>query len=297
MTDTVNPPQVSLDLNALQSAGKEIAALDERISAASGSEAAIKTSVFNKLLADNSDTVASIVDTLLKEMNNLPDQILVALRHRLPDAMDEVFQERVDSIVDGQVEALTSSVKGNVEPLKEERKAKLEMFKAMRAILNQYGIDTASVPDPKRSGGRPAGSSNSASTPTRTGKNNEGYRYYMDGQPRPKSQNSFSSLAFYATMKCAGTEDAPARWSTKELKDFVAQKGVKWGPPGDDHTDEWELTLPNGTKIGARRFDAVQDKDIFDAVAKAEAEENKSDDTSTPDDAVSESEKTESVEA
>lgn len=283
MTDTATAPaastsgNVTLDVDTLSRFAKEIAGLDEQISAAGGSEAAIRKSVSTRILAENSTVVSQVTDTLVAEMHKLPSAVIVGLLERLPEAMAEEFEAQISEVVDAQVEELTKSVKGNVEPLKELRRTKVEMFKATKAILEGFGMDVSSVPDPKRAGGRTAGST-SSDGPTKTGKNNENYRYSMNGKDRPKSQNTFSSLAYYSTVGCAGTEAAPERWSTKQLKDFLVENGIKWGKPGDGQ-DEWSINLPNNTVIAARRLNAEKDADIFAAVAKAEKEDKENEDS------------------
>ena len=71
----------------------------------------------------------------------------------------------------------------------------------------------------------------------------------MDGSPRPPSQNSISSLTFYSTVNCEGGQGDPPRWTTAQLKEFLAAQGVNWG-----QDDEWSVELPNGKVISARRF-------------------------------------------
>lgn len=290
MTDTA--PNVTIDIEQLAKVAKDIAQLDEKISAASGSEAAMRKSVFASVAAENSATVDSVVKAIIAEMAKLEPPVLVGLRERLPDAMDDEFDGQINEIVDAQVEELAKSVKGNIEPIKEERRTKLELFKAVKAILNQFDVDTSSVPDPKRGGGRTPGSGTSSDSVTRTGKNKENYRYHMDGERRPKSQNTLSSLAYYATLGCAGTEDAPERWGTAQLKNFLVEQGVKWGAPGEGQ-DEWEVTLPNKKVIAARRLDSEKDQDIFAAVAAAE--QDKKDEDSGSDEEGSEEQAEESV--
>lgn len=300
--------KVTLDLEFLADQGKRIASLDEQISVASGSETAIRNSVLAKMATDNTDVIDRLFQAMVSELSKFDANILAGVLHRFPDVMQDEFGPQVDELVNTQVEALTSNVQGNVAPLKEQRRVLVENFKATRAVLNQFGMDTSSVPDPKRGGsGRGAGSGTSSSAVQKTGKNKEGYRYYMNGVPRPKSQNTMSSLAYYATLGCVSindpqfanlTEDKkqarieqlkkhPERWSTERLKEVLAQDGIVWGPPGDG-TDEWKIKLPNDTEIGARRLDPEKDKDIYDAVAAAASEDNTddNDEDETPDEEI-----------
>lgn len=157
-----------------------------------------------------------------------------------------------DTYIDAEFAKTKTDEKVDVTALRESRKALLGQFKALREVLNTFRIPNEHVPDPKRAGGggRPVGGS--ASTSLKSGQNKEGYRYVMDGKKRPKSQNSFSSLAYYATEgvpKALGVENGPSRWGASELKTFMADAGIKFG-----EDDSWSIALPNGKTIAAARM-------------------------------------------
>jgi hypothetical protein len=254
--------QVVIDLNALQGIGSEISEIDTAIAAATGSETAVRKGITSGFATENAATIDGILEKLIPNLAALDTPVLAGIMDRLPDVLDEEFKPRVDELVDGLVEKATAGAKGNLVALREQRKGKIEAFKALKAILEQFQIDTSSVPDPKRGGGRPAGSGGGSA---KSGRNKEGYRYVMDGQKRPPSQNTMSSLAYYATMGCAGTEEKPERWGTKQLKDFLAEQGVKLGAPSEDGStdDTWEATLPNGKVISAYRYTQENDPELF----------------------------------
>lgn len=257
--------QIAIDIESLQKVANDIVALDASIAAAGGNEAAVRKTIVDGFIADNSSVIDSIIDKLIPQFSELETEVLVGLVGALPAALTESFQDRVDTLVTDKVKEATSSAAGDVASLRTQRKEKVDAFKALKAILEQFQIDTSSVPDPKRGGGRPAGSGSGA---PKSGTNKEGYRYTMDGAKRPASQNSLSSLAYYATNGCAGTEKAPERWGTKQLKDFLATQGVTWGAPGEGD-DEWNVTLPNGKEIGAYRYSEETDPELFPAVSAA----------------------------
>lgn len=279
---------VTLDPSVLENMGKEIAALDEQISAASGSEAAIRNSVLNGYATESAQEVDSLIAQLLPQFGQIAEQkpaALIGLMTRLPEAMEEAFKPVVEQLVDNKVRELTSNSNTNVAPLREQRKAKVENFKAMRTVLDQFGIKTDHIPDPKRGGGRSAGSGSGSST-QKTGWNKDQYRYLIDGKPQSITQNTFSAWVFYATEGCVtadGIEDPelrakreeelkknPERWGVEQMREFLSQNGVKTGPPGEGQ-DSWEVTLPNGKKVGARRLNENDDKDIFEKVAEVKA--------------------------
>jgi len=305
MTDTSTTPaeqpaqQAVLDLNKLIEIGKQIGTLDEQISASSGSEAAMRKSVTARYATENSGMIDQLMTSFLPQLAKLELAVLVGFLDALPERIEDEYGEQVKQLVDGEVKRLSESTQSNVGPLREKRKTLVEQFKAVRSVLDLMGIETSSVPDPKRGGGRPAGSGSSGSSPSKTGKNKDHYRFTMNGERRPPSQNSFSSLAYYATMGCvqpdeslrgqtktledgtvvdryeqrkAELEKAPERWGVKQLKDFLAENSVTYGPPGQGD-DNWEVELPNKTKIGARRLDSDQDEDIYALVAAAKEQE------------------------
>lgn len=243
MADTKKKQEISVSLEQLEDIAKQITEIDTKISAASGSEAQMRKSIAQGLAAENSEQVDGIVGQVVTQFEKLEVPVLAGLIDRLEDALKEKFKPTIDSFVDERVKAQGQGSAEDVAALRETRKARVEGFRALKTILDTFGIDTESVPEPKRAAGRPSGSGGSKS-----GKNKEGYQYTMDGKDRPPSQNSFSSLAFYSTNGCAGTEEKPERWGSSQLKTFLAENGVNFG------TDEsWEVTLPNKTVIGARK--------------------------------------------
>lgn len=253
---------VSIDLAALQGVGSEIAEIDTKIAAATGSETAVRKGIVGGFATENAPVIDGILEKLLPQLAALETPVLAGILDRLPDAMEEEFKPRVDELVDGLVEEATKGAKGDLTALRELRKTRIEAFKAIKSILEQFQIDTSSVPDPKRGGGRTPGSGGGSA---KSGRNKEGYRYVMDGGKRPPSQNTLSSLAYYATLGCAGTEAAPERWGTKQLKDFLAEAGVKWGAPTEDGStdDTFEVTLPNGKVVSAYRYTQETDPELY----------------------------------
>lgn len=236
--------EISVSLDQLEEIAKAITEIDTQITAASGSEAQVRKGIAQGLASENAEQVDGIVGQVLSQFETLDVPVLAGLLDRLEDSLKEKFNERINTYIDERVKASGTGSDVDVAALREARKAKVESFRALKTILDTFGVETESVPEPKRAAGRPAGSGGGS----KSGKNKEGYQYSMDGKDRPPSQNSFSSLAYYATEGCAGTEDKPERWGAQQLKDFLKANGVNFG---QDET--FEVKLPNGRVIGARR--------------------------------------------
>lgn len=264
--------QVVISLDALVNVGAEISSLDAKIAAASGNEAQVRKSITEGFATANTTVIDGILGKLLPNIAELDTDIIAGLLDRLPDALDEEFGPRVNERVDALVTEQTAGAQEGLAGLKEARKSKVEASKALRFMLEQFQIDTSSVPEPKRGGGRTPGSGGGSSA-SKTGRNKEGYRYSMDGAKRPPSQNALSSLAFYATVGCAGTADKPERWSTAQMKEFIAAQGVVMGAEGvEGAQDTWTVTLPNGKVISAARYSRDTDPDLYKDVIEAEAD-------------------------
>lgn len=284
-TATLTP---SVDVDYLRAIGAQIAQIDEKIAAVSGSEAAVRNSVLTTIATENASAVDSIFDQFMNTFRTLPIEVVVGFYHNFEDKVTEDLGAQIDQYVDSRVKQISESVKDDIEPLKEQRKAQLEIFLAMRKVLETIGHDVSSVPVPKRSGGRPAGKSGKSTK--KTGLNKQMYRFYIDDAARPPSQNDLSSLAFYSTMGCVKVDDQtypteearaaraeqlskePERWGVAEFKAYVASQGVTIGAPGEGD-DNWAVTLPNGKVVKARRLDKdnPEDAEIFAKAKEAES--------------------------
>jgi hypothetical protein len=251
-------------LTAKQNVIKEI---DAQITAASGNDSAARKAVIDGILASNSEAIEKTFNNLMSQLATLPSDVFVGLITKLDEAAKGELKTKIDSVVDERVKANAGEAV-DVDKLKEQRKAELEVFRALKVMLASLGTpqeELDKVEEPRRSGGGRTGSGTSSA---KTGMNKEGYRYLMDGKGRPTSQNSFSSLAFYATngLDEQGNkvpDGVKSKMSSKGLRAVVdaelAKQGLKFG-----EADSWEVTLANGTKIGARRFDPEVDaKDGF----------------------------------
>lgn len=277
MSDTVTapaPPQsgdgkVVLDIDYLRQLGANVSRIDEQIAARSGSEGAIRNSVLNRHYASHSDQVDGLVNNLINQFKNaVPIEVMAGVLTRLPDALEENFSTPVDELIAGEVEKLKETAKGDTTALREQRKSALELFRSVRAILEQIQVDVSSVPEPKRSGGgRPAGGGTSGAS-KKSGRNKQNYRYYINGKQQPPSQNTFSAWVWYATMGCTTVDDKPDRWTAEKMREFLKENGITWGAPGEivdgkPADDTFEVELPNEKTVGARRMTDELDADIL----------------------------------
>ncbi len=255
------PTQIAVSAETLDAYGKQITDLDAKIAAASGSDTAGKKAWIENLIAQNQQDVDGYASSIIEQIGSLDLPLLVGLVTKLEERMKADLHPKVDEYVN--TEYPKTKTTEDVEGLRNTRKELLVQFKALRSVLATFGINTDHIEDPKRSGGgRPAGSG----TSKKSGANKEGYRYAIDGKDRPASQNSFSSVAFYATEGCpakvalsngASEEDAkklPKKWGAKELKEFLGTNGVNFGTD-----DSFNVVLPNGKSVSARRL-TDQDK-------------------------------------
>lgn len=277
----VKTPQVVISSENLDKLGKVIGELDTKIASASGSDTVAKRAFVDNLVTQNAEQVNGITDSVISQFGELDMPILVGLLARLEERLKADLAPKVEAYVTEEFPK-TKAPADDVEGLKTQRKELVNQFKALRDVLNAFDVANDHIPDPKRSGGggRPVGSGGGGST--KSGANKEGYRYLIDGQKRPRSQNSFSSVAFYSTNGCpekvaiangASEEDArklPKKWGANDLKTFLTEKGVNFGVD-----DSFDIELPNGKRVSARRL-TDQDKIELGIVADAN-------DTSDPD--------------
>ena len=246
--------KVSIDANSLQDLATKITELDTKIAAASGNDTQARKAFIEQVTTERAEAVDELVSSIVSQLKERPADVLVGLVTRLSEQIKTDLEPVVNEWVDKEFAAQKPTAEVDVNALKEERKAQVNLFRALREVLNTFKIANDHIPEPKRSGGgRPAGSG-SGGADSKSGVNKEKYRYLMDGKERPKSQNSISSLCFYATEGVpakANPEDPKPRkrWGTGELKDFIKSQGVDFGKD-----DSWEVKLPNDKTIGARRM-------------------------------------------
>lgn len=272
---------VMLSAEELASLAQRITEVDTKIASASGSDTAAKRAFVEQLISQNAETVDGMVSGLMEQLAKQDLAVLAGLIQRIEERIKSDLVPKVDEYVATEFPKTQTTSKEELEGLRNTRKELVTQFRALREVLNTFKIPNEHVQEPKRSGGgRPVGSGGGS---TKSGANKEGYRYLIDGKPKPKSQNTFSSVAFYATNGCpakvaqaAGETDEaklkalPSKWGADELKKFIGEQGVKFG---EDAT--WEVRLPNDKVVSARRFtdqDKVELGIVDDANSTGEAD-------------------------
>lgn len=252
--------KLELSIESLQEIAEEIKEIDTKIAAATGTDAAARKAVMEQAATEHSDDVDKEFKRIVAYFDKQENAaLLVGLVSKVEQFLKEQLKERIDAYVEEQLKNQAGD-KIDVEALREARKALVTKDQAVRSILTASGWDLSDAPEsPKRSAGR--GTSGGAGA--RSGKNKEGYVFYMDGKRRPSSQNALSSLAFYSTthLNDAGekVDDAKAHWTTERLKGFLGEQGVLYG-----EDDKWEISLPNGRKIAAVRSNYDSAPELWD---------------------------------
>lgn len=241
---------ISISVDSLVELGGRISVLDTKLASASGSDTAARKAFIEQALNQNAEQVDASVNGLIEQLAATELFILVGLVTRLEERIKADLSPKMDEFVTAELAKTQTAGKEEVAGLKEQRKELLNQFKALREVLQTFGQDVSSVPEPKRgSGSRTASSGGSKKA---SGSNKENYRYLINGKESPPSQNKFSSVAFYGTVgvpKVLDPTSTTERWSTDQLRDFIKEQDVDF-----PNVDSWEVKLPNDRTIGARRM-------------------------------------------
>lgn len=206
----------------------EVAAIDEKLDAASGSESAGKRALANSLATEHEGVWKKVADSIVANLSKIenPDQ-QVASFTGVMKSLNDKFKETVDTflskeVANRQTETVTLSDE-ELSSLTTQRKNLVEQAKALKNILEMFGQDVSGIPDIKKRTG---------SRGKRGPRVLTNYDFFIDGTPRSKSQNTLSSIA--------NTVCADLNWKTQDLKNFIAEKGIDLTNPGDG----FEVTLP-----------------------------------------------------
>lgn len=216
---------IQVDIDALKAKSDEITELDTVLDAQSGSKAAGKRSVINGLMAANSDekVVNSFITKLRKD---LTDEQLYGTYFALLSALSDEIGDEAEQYVEAEVEKNSAQASEKlpdeeIAEISETRKKKVQEFKALKSILEMFGTDVSSVPEPKsRRGSRgPRG-------PRTLSK----FQYQVNETPLEDEANSLATVA-----KLSGNV------KVSELKEFITAQGIDLkNPPA-----EWTAELPH----------------------------------------------------
>lgn len=278
MTDATNGIQVTPE--ALMAKYQEIAAIDEQLAAASGSTNVGKRALANSLMTDNTEVWQSLASQVVEVFKGVEDvETLVAAYTGVVETLKNEFSKSVDEYLEKQVaENQTETPDLNetqIAELEQQGRELREQYNALRSILDMFKMDIAHVPVPKRLSG---------SRGPRGPRTLSSFDYFIDGTERSKSQNSLSSIA---STVCSDIQTPEGHtWKTKNLRDFLVEKGLDINNP----PDEWEFTLPNGKVIKAVKN---AEKDVYSASDDDDEPDNNDDDVVDPDDVTSDEPATE----
>jgi membrane carboxypeptidase/penicillin-binding protein len=218
---------IQVDREALVAKSNEIAELDQILDAQSGSKAAGKRSVVNKLVA-NSASTDFVNQVIAKIRENFTDEELYATFYSLVNSLTDDVGDEAEQYVDSEVEknqaqAQEKLPEDQIAEISEDRKKKVQEFKALKSILEMFGTDVSDVPEPKsRRGSRgPRG-------PRTLSK----FQYQVNDTVLDEEVNSLATVA-----KLAGSV------KVAELKAFITEQGVDLKNP----PVEWTAQLPNNT--------------------------------------------------
>lgn len=243
----------------LQETLTKITEIDSALAAASGNEAQQRKAAIERIISENSDEVTKTVAKLVDALGKLAPAVIAGVLDRFDDAATEKFAGPVDELVNAEL--AKAKTDGGVDPdtLKNTRKELVADFDSLKRLLvkalpegSEAATLVAGLEVPRRRGGSGTGSGKAKS-----GKNKEGYRYAIDGKDRPNSQNTLSSVTFYATEKCP-TTDGRERWTTEEFRAWLVTQGVNLG-----EDESFSVTLPNDKVVSAKR-EIFEDDDASD---------------------------------
>lgn len=243
MTDTAAPSQgLNVTVEELQSVYNEIDALDSQIAAASGSDAMGKRAYLNSLFNERQPSLQPFIDQVIMhlttQLSDDPESLAAAV-NGLDRAISDAFGKQVDELATKFVEAnKTEAPAVSDEELSNLTNAARELrkrYNALRGVLDMFGFDVSSVPEPKKlSGARgPRG--------PRTLSN---FNYFVDGKPRTESQNSLSSISNTVF------KDTPFR-EAKALREELARQGLDLQNPPEEWAYDVVLDGDKKVKISA----------------------------------------------
>lgn len=255
MTDTQS---VNVSLDSLKDVAGEISAIDEKLDAGSpnAGKRAIKNSLVNSL--STNEEVQGAVSQLTGWLKGIEDEeARTAAYLTFVRSLNDEFGDDVDAFVEKQVKENKTDVAApsdeEVAKLTDARKDLKKKYDALKGVLEMVGVDVSSVPEPKiRRGGKgPRG-------PRVTSQ----FQYAVNGENLPEADNSLTTIGKRVGM------------STKDLKAFLKENGVSLEK--GKVTNDWNVTLPNGTAVSGTRFEQYRNEEA-DVDGEEEAEEGEGD--------------------
>jgi hypothetical protein len=238
---------ISVSPDTLRAKFDEIAVIDEKLDSVSGGADSGKRALANQIASETSGSWKKVADNLVASLAKIEDpNDLTGAVTGLIKSVNDSFKESIDKYLTEQVEARKNDAPAvsddEVAELSTSRKELVEQYKALRQILEMFGNDVSTIPEPKKRTG---------SRGKRGPRVLTNFSFSIDGKERTSSQNSLSSIA--------NTVCADLNWKTADLKNWLAEQGLDFQNP----EDSWEYTLPNGKVISGVVME-VDDDDVED---------------------------------
>lgn len=256
MSDTASQG-ISVNVGMLQSKYDEISEIDEKLDAASGNEQAGKRALSNRIAEETKSQWEDPVSNIVSSFNQIEDlTVLIGAINGLQKLLKDNFGEKTEAYLKEQVEASKKDAPqvsaDEVEQLLNNRKDLVNQYRALKNMLDVFGIDSSSVPEPKKMTG---------SRGKRGPRVLTNYAFSIDGKELSASQNSLSAVANNICKDIAGG------WKVKDLREFLTAQGIDLTNP----PSEFEVTLPNNKVLGAKVVE-VDDDDVEDEPADEDNE-------------------------
>jgi hypothetical protein len=246
---------ISVTPDTLRAKFGEIQVIDEKLDAVSGGADSGKRALANQIAAETSGSWKKDADKVIAlfQKNQEDPNLLVGYVTGFIKEINDNFKESIDKFLTEQVEARKNDAPvvsdDEVAGLTTDRKELVEQYKVLRQILEMFGHDVSTIPEPKKRTG---------SRGKRGPRVLTNFSFSIDGKERTSSQNSLSSIA--------NTVCADLNWKTADLKNWLAEQGLDFQNP----EDSWEFTLPNGKVISGVIMEV--DEDDVDDTEEEEAE-------------------------
>jgi hypothetical protein len=257
---------ISVTPEKLQEKYNEIKELDEQLDAASGSESAGKRALGNQLASEYETQWKKSADNLVNTLQKIEDPSQKAgVFTGILNHVNSILKEEIDNFLAAEVATRQSEMvpvsAEDLQALTDSRKTNVEQYRALRQILEMFGQDVSTIPEPKKRTGARGKRGPRVLT---------GFDFAIDGAVRSSSQNNLSSIA--------NTVTSDLNWKTIDLRNFLEEKLAETGhslqnPP----VEGFEFTLPNGKVLTATPGEeAPEDEDD-----EAEATEDENGDEET----------------
>ncbi len=245
----------NVSVDTLKGMYSEIAELDSIIEASVGGKSAGKRALANRLAEGQEENVTNLFAVVTENLDGLgPDElagIITGINKMIKDSYEDTINVYLESQI-GETTEVTPEVLEAAEKAREARKDKVKAFKTLKNLLEMFGSDVSSVPDPRKWTG---------ATGPRTFSL---YQYSVDGTALPEDENSLATIAklggFEKSTRTSRKGEEIGVSASANLKAFLTGTGLDVKNP----PETWEATLPNGVVVSAVKQDVTVDSVYVD---------------------------------